>query len=154
VNPDDILPLLEPLRAPEAVSWWPPAPGWWLVATLTALLLIALLRRFRQRWRAAAPLRSARRELAWLRAADTPPSLRAAQLAQLQRRVAIALHGRRACARLSGADWVDFLNRMAGDALLATDSADLAYRPDVDATAVERALDDCQRWLQRLRSPR
>lgn len=32
---------LEPLIAPAPISWWPPAPGWWLLAVLLPLLLWA-----------------------------------------------------------------------------------------------------------------
>ena len=39
MNPQDPLAALHPLREPELVSWWPPAPGWWV---LGALLLLGL----------------------------------------------------------------------------------------------------------------
>ena len=39
MNPQDPLAALHPLRTPEPVPWWPPAPGWWLLA---GLLLAAL----------------------------------------------------------------------------------------------------------------
>ncbi len=31
---------LQPIVLPEPVKWWPPAPGWWLLA---ATLLIAIV---------------------------------------------------------------------------------------------------------------
>jgi hypothetical protein len=49
VNPLD---QLEPLIAPAPISWWPPAPGWWLLAVLLPLLLWAgfkLLKRLPRR---------------------------------------------------------------------------------------------------------
>ena len=45
MNPLD---RLEPLIAPAPIGWWPPAPGWWLLALLLPLLLwglVLLLRR-------------------------------------------------------------------------------------------------------------
>ncbi|MBS7661020.1 DUF4381 domain-containing protein [Pseudomonas lalucatii] len=41
MNPLD---QLEPLIAPAPVGWWPPAPGWWLLALLLPLLLWGLAR--------------------------------------------------------------------------------------------------------------
>ncbi|MHA6494440.1 DUF4381 domain-containing protein [Pseudomonas borbori] len=41
MNPLD---QLEPLIAPAAIGWWPPAPGWWLLAMLLPLLLWGLVR--------------------------------------------------------------------------------------------------------------
>ena len=41
MNPLD---QLEPLIAPAPIDWWPPAPGWWLLAVLVPLLLWGLTR--------------------------------------------------------------------------------------------------------------
>lgn len=39
MNPPDPLANLQPLRPADALSWWPLAPGWWLLLTL--LLAVA-----------------------------------------------------------------------------------------------------------------
>ena len=47
-------PALEQLRdihLPQAVHWWPPAPGWWIVAALLLALTIWLGRYLRARYR-------------------------------------------------------------------------------------------------------
>lgn len=41
MNPLD---QLEPLIAPPPIAWWPPAPGWWLLAALLPLMIWGLLR--------------------------------------------------------------------------------------------------------------
>ncbi|PCJ36311.1 MAG: hypothetical protein COA75_07800 [Cellvibrionales bacterium] len=46
--------MLEQLRdihLPEAVPWWPPAPGWWIVAALLLALTIWLSRYLQARYR-------------------------------------------------------------------------------------------------------
>lgn len=45
MNPLD---QLEPLIAPPPISWWPPAPGWWLLAALLPFLLWGLFRLVRR----------------------------------------------------------------------------------------------------------
>ena len=50
--------LLPPI-APAAVSWWPPAPGWWLLLILLPLLFWGL---WRQRQRLARKARKAARK--------------------------------------------------------------------------------------------
>ncbi|MGB5726303.1 MAG: DUF4381 domain-containing protein, partial [Thiogranum sp.] len=40
MNPGSELPLRD-IHLPDPLSWWPPAPGWWLLLTL--LVAIALL---------------------------------------------------------------------------------------------------------------
>jgi len=40
MNPGSELPLRD-IHLPAPLSWWPPAPGWWLLLTL--LVAIALL---------------------------------------------------------------------------------------------------------------
>lgn len=47
-------PALEQLRdihLPQAVQWWPPAPGWWIVTALTLALLVWLVRYLQGRYR-------------------------------------------------------------------------------------------------------
>lgn len=47
-------PALEQLRdihLPQAVHWWPPAPGWWIVAALVLALTIWLVRYLQRRYR-------------------------------------------------------------------------------------------------------
>jgi hypothetical protein len=140
-----------------AVPWWPPGPGWWVLAGgLTLLALLAW--RFRStlrlriplpvitlgdwRWDAARQLRALRRqvqqdELALKEAAGT--------VSELLRRIAMARLGRAACAGLTGSDWLAWLhtndpNRFdwgtRGGLLL-----DAPYAPPRDTAAGTRRAD-------------
>lgn len=100
--------------------WWPLAPGWWLTG-LALITAFALFRRYRLltvllptvpmirlgdwRWDALHQLRSLRRK---------PKSVtdkeRLAALAELLKRIAMARHGRSACAGLHGEAWLEWLS--------------------------------------------
>ena len=62
--PEELLQRMRDIHYPDAPSWFPPAPGWWILAVLIALafLLIAYLLRARQRKQA--PYAEAQRLLA------------------------------------------------------------------------------------------
>lgn len=117
MNGADPLADLRDIHLPEPVSWWPPAPGWWLLVLL-ALALLAVLgwwlrrawRRHRRRARVEAELDAL---LAAHRAGGDARAL-AAGVSLLLKRVALARWPRPEVAGLSGADWLAFLDRTGG----------------------------------------
>ncbi|MEE4278377.1 MAG: DUF4381 domain-containing protein [Halieaceae bacterium] len=155
MNQQSITPMLAPLRTPEAIGWWPPAPGWWVLGLLAlALLLLA----FRWAWhfhRRGAPLRSAARELERIETGDLDCAQRAQALARLQRRIAIRIAGRGACAGLTGSAWTDFLNRLPpGDGeFFSSDLAELAYRAEVREREISDLIEATRLWLEKLERP-
>ncbi len=110
---------LRDIHGIDAVPWWPPAPGWWLILA-AAVLLILIVWKWRStlrlripipgitrgdwRWDAARQLRALRR-----RAKKQPSKATAGELSELLRRVAMARIGRDACAGLTGTDWLEWL---------------------------------------------
>ena len=50
MNPD-LLSQLRDIHAAAPVSWWPPAPGWWVLALLVLVLLVWAGRRMLARFR-------------------------------------------------------------------------------------------------------
>ncbi|MBE0483285.1 MAG: DUF4381 domain-containing protein [Bacterioplanes sp.] len=54
---------LEPLMYPEAISWWPLAWGWWIVALLCLLLFTLCIVWGWRSWQQRAPIRDARQIL-------------------------------------------------------------------------------------------
>lgn len=88
---------------PDPVSWWPPAAGWyWLATILLGLGIIHGVLTWR-RWRQNA---YRRRALVELEADD----LTVNQLFGIIKRVALVSFGRSGVAPLSGADWIRFLD--------------------------------------------
>ncbi len=107
------LPLRD-LHLPEAVGWWPLAPGWWLLlAVIVVLGAWAALRAWR-RWQRNAPRRFALRELANCErtyAQNGNPVQLAADLSVLLRRGMLAYAPRREVAGLTGEAWLEWLDR-------------------------------------------
>jgi hypothetical protein len=145
-GPPDPLAGLRPWHLPEPVSWWPPAPGWWLVVLGLILALALGARWLVRRHRDGAPARAARRELAELEARlarDGDGSAFARDLSRLLRRFALARFPRREVAGLTGEAWLAFLDAHGGGWAFRTgDGRALAegpYRPGGDVPAAALA---------------
>jgi len=96
--------------APAAISWWPQTVGWWWLGAALAAVAAHLgwkrLRRwYRNRYRREAAVRL-------LRLAGTADgALAVADINRLLKLTALTAFSREQVARLSGEEWVDFLNR-------------------------------------------
>ena len=111
MNPD-LLSQLRDIHSAAPVPWWPPAPGWWVLALLVLVLLVWAGRRMLARYR----LHQRRKQmLGWvdhLNANIDPDSHPQAYLSTLNRifkLVAMRAFPAQQCAALNGQDWVDFL---------------------------------------------
>lgn len=143
------LPLRD-IHLPEPVSWWPPAPGWWLLGA-GALLAILLARRgYRLVKKARRRARLRREALGALDgiehrfAADRDPAAALQAVSVLLRRVARTVFGDGAPVHLSGEEWVCWLRRHAPPGMDTGSLAPLAdapyrARPEADPWAVIRA---------------
>lgn len=105
---------LRDLHLPEAIGWWPLAPGWWMLMALAVFGLLYLLYRAWLRWRSNRPRRIALRELKKLRS-DYRHGMDAIslskQLSQLLRRAMLAYVSRDEVAGLTGQSWLEWLDR-------------------------------------------
>ena len=157
MTPPD-LSRLRDIHLPAAVSWWPPATGWWILAA--ALLFGALFaaifirRRHANRWR-----RAALDELKRLRDAsqtqDLPTLLGA--LSVLLRRVAIGRFPRDEVASLYGDQWLAFLDRTLGQANAFQSnpgrwlgSGPYLRQPAIDANDLAALFSLAEKWIRKL----
>jgi hypothetical protein len=156
VNPDG-LPLRD-IHLPAPVSWWPLAPGWWLLGATVVLLCAVGVWWWRRRRRIrSAPATLARAELRRVRAAwaDHRDPLRlVGDLSIWLRRVGMSLATRPRAASLTGDAWQHFLNELAGGAVFEESARRLIneapYRAGTHAVSEpdgERLLALCERWL-------
>lgn len=109
------LPLRD-IHLPEAVPWWPPAFGWWLLlAAGVAIVAAVLYQRHRMRRHRAALAEVARIESDLEAGADPVESLR--RLSIVVRRFAMSMagdDGARTVPGLVGRRWLEYLDARGG----------------------------------------
>lgn len=152
----DPLAALRDIHLPEAVPFWPPAPGWWLAAALVVLAAAAIAVAVRRR-RAGLTATALRQlddlEQQYRQHGDA--SALASGLSSLLRRVALVRFPPETVASLHGVAWSDFLGRTARDeertAQTARDLERALYAaPDDDVVADgERWISDTRHWIGR-----
>lgn len=102
---------LRDIHIPDAVSAWPPAPGWWILV-ISSLILITttlyLLWRSGQRNRYR---RLAVKQLAALKPLHQNPASYLQQLNYLLKQTAIAETNQSGVAGLTGNQWLEYLDR-------------------------------------------
>ncbi|MCC2615165.1 DUF4381 domain-containing protein [Aestuariibacter halophilus] len=97
---------LKDIHVPADVSWWPLAPGWWVLLAILVLSIVALIvwqvRRYRHR-------RALRQALAALSALRPEQDDWPVQAYQLVKQLALSYYAREEVAGLYGARWYRYL---------------------------------------------
>lgn len=133
---------------PDSVSWLPSAPAWRLLAVAAAAYLIwYAIGKVRHWWRNRYR-REACRQLNLLTASDPAP---VQNIAVLLKATALQARPRSEVARLSGQDWVSWLNRQA-PAAFSTGSAELLGSTQYRAASIgpdqfETLRQECRNWI-------
>lgn len=114
---DSLLSQLKDIHQPPAVSWWPLAPGWYVVLVILLLLLAFFgyryYRKQQQHRRRQRIVQHAEQLLLQYQATQSAASI--AQLAVLLRRAAIEKFSRETIASLHGEAWLNFLEANSND---------------------------------------
>jgi hypothetical protein len=137
---------LRDIHLPDAPAFWPPAPGWWLIAAALIALLIwasaVAVRRYRihrRRKHVLAALENLQEDFA----SERSPA-RLARISVLLRRLALTCFPRQQVAALSGDAWLRFLDESGGNGrfadgpgrVLATGPYQRSLPPDLDPAAL------------------
>ena len=141
-----MLAQLQDIHSAGTPGWWPPAPGWWILALLVLLLMAWVLKK----WLAWQSVR--KRRAAWLEALDRinrehdpseQPHEFLAGLNRLFRAVALKAFPDNGCARLQGEQWVSFIVKQMPDqneeSLLALARGPYECLPRFDAALLNQS---------------
>ncbi len=147
-------PELRDIHLPADPSWWPPAPGWWMLATIVIGLLVGLYMRLRKRSRRRRWRRQIMDEFDRIAADEAlrsdPPRL-LAELSQLLRRSGRLIDA--AAPTLRGSAWLAFLDtHLGGEEFSQGPGRILLEGPyqrqtDVDVDALLALV---RRWMSRV----
>ena len=150
----DALSALRPLETPPPIPWWPPAPGWFVLAGILCLLLIGAGIFWWRRRRFLRDTRYRREAIALLNSLpmQVSPATQLMHIAQVLRRAAVSAWGRDAVAQ---DDWRLLLARAGTESTLDERSVALLqhalYRREAPAADdVARLQTQASAWLQHL----
>ncbi len=152
MNPD-LLAQLRDIHGTPAVPWWPPAPGWWIVALLVLSVLVWLGLRLVARYRVH---QRRRQMLAWIDHLNSTvdpqrdPQQFLSTLNRIFKVVALRAFPDQQCALMTGHTWTGFLQqnlktRQADGALEALASGPYEPAPQFDPEAVSELA---RRWIK------
>jgi hypothetical protein len=141
----DPLAQLRDIHLPEAISAWPPAPGWW-IAGVMALLLLSIIGRLIYRSRSRNRYRTlAVKQLTHLEQYSGQPALYLQHFNQLLKQTAIAAEPTIDIAGLSGKEWLNFLDASGkttqfsqGAGQILNDGPYAPSAPELDVPALQR----------------
>lgn len=131
---------LHDVSVPPEISWWPPAPGWYVVLAILGMGLCLLTWRSFLKYRSNAYRRIALRELQLMQ--DH------ASVAELLRRTALAVAPRQLIANLTGEQWLDWLSSQCSDPIPDSVKSMLIDGP-YRITAVPAETDSLKRYAAR-----
>ena len=146
---------LRDIHAAPPPEFWPPAPGWWVLALLAASVTVFAALWLYRRYRLYRHRQLILRELDRLRktGAEQDSAAFVTAVSTLLRRVALMRFARQRVAPLSGADWLRFLDDTGGDGEFSTGAGQiLAYGPYVPAlpeVPAERLLLLAESWMKK-----
>jgi cbb3-type cytochrome oxidase subunit 3 len=157
MNPAPTNLQLRDIHLPESISWWPPAPGWWLVLGMViSICVIAYLAyRYHQhrRLHRAARLELQKIQQAFIETSDSQLLVRS--LSIWLRRVCLSFYPRADVAGLTGTAWLEFLDQALIQKQRPERFSDetgrllnhAPYRP-AGHIETDALLALCQTWLQ------
>jgi len=151
------LPLRD-IHLPDAVSWWPPAIGWWILPIIIALLGYGIYKfiQLKKQQQKTAYRKMALKELSQIKSEfiNQPASMECLRaISHLLRRIALSYLPREDVASLTGTQWVSQLNHLAQEATFTNTHTELLvhgpYKKQFDFDQGE-LFESCEKWIKQL----
>jgi len=155
VNDQTSLDLLNDIVQPQAVGWWPPAPGWYVLMVLLGVASLVLAWRAWQKRKQNQYRRLALQELAAIRDKGDGEAL--GRIPVLLKRTALSAWPRSIVASMTGPDWHQFLDRTGGTNEFGTGAGQVLDRLSygsgagvtLSAAEGEIVLQAAEQWIRR-----
>ena len=152
MNPTATLDLRD-IHAAAPPAFWPPAPGWWVLAALLIAILVLTtvwcFRRYRL-YRLKIQIMGEIEKLSDCSTKNTEEFT--ARLSMLLRRIALRQYPRERVASLTGSDWLRFLDETGGDGDFEHGIGRILevgpYRPQTSEQPREALLALARRWAK------
>ena len=146
---------LRDIHAAPPPAFWPPAPGWWLLAVIVLIALVVLAvwawRRYRRHRHEQLILLEVER-LNNCNSSENSIGF-ITDISTLLRRVAIRRYSLAAVASLTGADWLRFLDETGGAGDFANGVGQVLetgpYQSDLNEVPAEELLALARRWISK-----
>lgn len=156
MNPGTPHLALRDIHLPEPISWWPPAPGWWILLFISLLLCFAvwLIYRRRQKRRHQRFSMQSLAEIRSVFAKEQNNAKLLRELSVLMRRSCITFYPRELSAGLTGEQWLGFLDATSVNKEFSNGIgkvlASAPYLPEQTQISIDShaLLNLCESWLR------
>ncbi len=149
---------LKDIHLPDAVSWWPPAAGYWIILAVIAVCIISFLsiKAYRKKFEIK---RLALAELSAIKESYESTSDKkqlVISLSELLRRAAISTYPLSECASLTGTQWLNWLDKSLSKNTLNFSNGpgylltDYIYSKSEQADDVNALIKLSLQWLNKL----
>lgn len=135
---------LADIQEPALNTFWPPAPGWWLLTLLVFVLLAYSFRFFWKKWQKTLPLRQARAELRLIKEPH-----QSAELNELLKRLVRCYSPGHQVLSAPVQQWQDFLQQQLPQQPLP-DLQALLYKPEPLQTDFAAYMHFAKKWLDKV----
>lgn len=145
---------LHDIHLPSHVAIFPLAPVWYFILVCICALAVSFIKRYRAHVYHNLPKKQALKILNRIK--DQPNQhAKLVQVALLLKRVAIHFHGRNRAARLSGEDWISFLNGTCHKSPLFSKQQSFLLthmlyerKPHINETQINNLIEKTAQWIK------